>query len=213
VMYMSGLTVSGNTVTGSVNVLDQSDSDPEFLAYTIENGTVVGNELTMDIVRSGTRFTWDLLLANPVLVGSYQQFNSSDEYVSRGVAEWRFGTAGSLAGTYAASYFDSSTTNGAEDRASQLAILNLTSVDDDGTISGTGTVRLASEQSRRQFSIEGTVSNGHVQLIWSGADLFGDTVWNLRKAGSYLYGSYTNYASNNTTVEFQGSATYLRASD
>ena len=213
VMLMSGLAVSGNTVTGTVRVLDQSDSDPEFVSYTIENGTVVGNELTMDMVRSGVRFTWDLLLANPVLVGSYQQFNSSDEYVSRGVAEWRFGTASNLAGTYVAPYFDSSTTNTTEDRASQLAILNLTSVDNDGTISGTGTVRLASEQNRRQFSIEGTVADGHIQLIWSGADLFGDTVWNLRKAGSYLYGSYTNYASNNTTVEFQGSATYLRASD
>ncbi|MCC6487172.1 MAG: hypothetical protein IT364_06700 [Candidatus Hydrogenedentes bacterium] len=213
VMVMDGLVVTGNSLSGSVLVLDQSDADPEFVTYTIEEGVVIGNELALSMARGGSRFSWNMRLANTVLVGSYQQFNGSDEFVSRGVAEWRFGSAGSLAGTYAASYFDSSTTSGTEDRASQLAILNLSSVTDDGTISGTGTVRLAGEQSRRQFSIDGSVSNNHIQLIWSGADLFGDTVWNLRKAGSYLYGTYTNYASNNTSIEFQGSATYLRASN
>ena len=210
-MVMSGVTVSGNAVTGTVRVLDESEPAPVFANYTIENGAVVGNEWVMDMVRSGRRFSWNLRLAGPVLVGSYQQFNSNDQFISSGVAEWRFGPTSSLSGTYAASYFDSSTASGTENRASQLAIFTIGNVANDGTFSGTGSVRLAGEQSRRQFALTGIVgSDNRVEIAWSGADLFGDTVWNLRKAGSYLYGTYTNFASNNQTVEFQGSATCLR---
>jgi len=210
-MVMSGVTVSGNAVTGTVRVLDESEPTPVFANYTIENGAVVGNEWVMDTVRTGRRFSWNLRLAGPVLVGSYQQFNSNDQFISSGVAEWRFGPTTSLSGTYAASYFDSSTASGTENRASQLAIITIGNVANDGTFSGTGSVRLAGEQSRRQFGLTGVVgSNNRVEIAWSGADLFGNTVWNLRKAGSYLYGTYTNFASNNQTVEFQGSATYLR---
>ncbi len=212
-MFMTGLSISGNTLTGTVRVLDQSDPSPELVNYTIQNGVVVGNELTMDMVRSGSRFSWNLRLANPVLVGSYQQFGGSDQFVSGGVAEWRFGPTTGFAGTYAASFFDSSTTSGLENRASQLALISLGTVAGDGTFSGAGSVRLASEQSRRQFGILGTVNtNNRIELIWAGADLFGNTSWNLRKAGSFLYGTYTNFASNNQSVEFQGSATFVRVS-
>ncbi|MCL4692048.1 MAG: hypothetical protein KJ060_05985, partial [Candidatus Hydrogenedentes bacterium] len=212
-MVMSGVSVSGNAVTGTVRVLDESEPSPAFASYTIENGTIVGNELVMDAVRSGRRFSWNLRLAGPVLVGSYQQFNSNDQFVSSGVAEWRFGPTSSLGGTYAASYFDGSTTSGSENRASQLAIITIGNVANDGTFTGTGSVRLAGEQNRRQFAITGIAgSDNRIEIAWSGADLFGDTVWNLRKAGTYLFGTYTNFASNNQTVEFQGSATFLRGS-
>jgi hypothetical protein len=210
-MVMSGVSVSGNSVTGTVRVLDESELDPAFTNYTIENGIIVGNELVMDMVRTGRRFSWNLRLAGPVMVGSYQQFNSNDQFISSGVAEWRYGPTSNLSGTYAASYFDSSTASGTENRASQLAIITIGRVANDGTFSGTGSVRLAGEQNRRQFAVNGIVgSDNRVEIIWSGADLFGDTSWNLRKAGSYLFGTYTNFASNNQTVEFLGSATFLR---
>ncbi len=212
-MVMSGVSVNGNDVTGTIRVLDESEATPEFASYTIENGSIVGNELVMDATRSGRRFSWNLRLAGPVLVGSYQQFNSSDQFVSSGVAEWRYGTTSGLSGTYVASFFDSSTTNGTENRASQLALITIGSVANDGTFTGTGSVRLAGEQSRRQFGVTGVVgSDNRIELVWSGVDLFGDTSWNLRKAGSYLFGTYTNFASNNQTIEFEGNATFLRGS-
>jgi hypothetical protein len=212
-MVMSGVSVNGNDVTGTVRVLDESEVSPAFANYTIENGSVVGNELVMDMVRTGRRFSWNLRLAGPVMVGSYQQFNSNDQFVSSGVAEWRFGPTSSLSGTYAASFFDSSTTSGTENRASQLAVITIGNVANDGTFTGTGSVRLAGEENRRQFALSGIVgSDNRIEIAWSGADLFGDTMWNLRKAGSYMLGTYTNFASNNQTVEFLGSATFLRGS-
>lgn len=214
VMAMSGVSVVGNTVTGSVRVLQETDANPSFVTYTIDNGSIVGSQLNMDVVRNGERFSWNMRLAGGVLVGSYTQFNSSDEFVSRGHAEWRSGSASNLQGNYVASYTDTSTTNATENRASQLALISIDSVNSDDTFSGTGALRLGGETNRRQFSLNGTISDSdHIVMTWqNGVDLFGNTVWNLRKAGNTLYGTYTNYASDNTTIEFQGHATFVRAS-
>lgn len=214
VMAMSGVAISGNAVSGTVRVLDETSSPPAFVNYTIENAGIVGNRLTMDMVRNGAGFTWSLRLAGNVLAGSYTQFDSSDAFVSRGHAEWRFGSAGNLPGNYVASYFDTSTTNTTENRASQLSVVTIDALHSDGTITGTGSLRLGGESNRRQFSVTGTaLDTGHIVMTWeSGADLFGDTVWNLRKAGNTLYGTYSNFASDNQTIEFQGHATFLRVS-
>jgi hypothetical protein len=161
------------------------------------------------MVRNNDVFSWDLRLAGSVLVGSYHH-TINGNFAGRGHAEWRFGSATGLEGTYAASFFDTSTTNTTEDRASQIAVITITSVNSDGVIAGTGSVRLAGEQSRRQFGVSGTVDSGAIELVWSGADLFGSTVWHLRKSGNFLFGTYTNLASNNQTVEFQGHATFVR---
>ena len=212
-MAMSGVSVSGNTLSGTARVLEETASQPSFVNYTIQNGAIVGNQLTMDMVRSGSKFSWNMRLAGSVLVGSYTQYDGSDAFVSRGNAEWRFGSSSDLPATYVTSYTDTSTTNPTENRASQLAAIAISAKNEDGTISGTGSVRLGGEQNRRQFAISGTVADtGHIAMVWeSGADLFGNTVWNLRKAGNTLYGTYTNFASDNQTIEFQGHAAFALA--
>jgi len=213
VMAMTGVAVNGNSLTGTVRVLNETAAQPAFVDYTIENGTIVGNKLTMDIARNGERFAWAMRLAGNVLVGSYTQYDASDAFVSRGNAEWRFGSATGLAGTYAAAYVDTSTTNATENRASQLAVIAIDPPDENGVFAGTGSVRLGGETNRRQFALNGTApASGHVRMTWeNGVDLSGNTVWNFRKAGAYLFGTYTNYASDNQTIEFQGHAAFVRA--
>jgi hypothetical protein len=209
-MAMTGVSIAGNALSGTVRVLEETASQPAFVNYTIENGTIVGNRLTMDMVRNGARFSWNMRLAGSVLVGSYTQYDSGGAFVSRGNAEWRFGSSSNLPGRYVAGYVDTSTTNPTETRASQLALVTIDSLNSDNTIVGTGSVRLGGEQNRRQFAISGSVSDsGHIVMTWEdGADLFGNSVWNLRKAGNTLYGTYTNYASDNQTIEFQGHASF-----
>jgi hypothetical protein len=211
-LLTSGFTVNGNAISGAALILDESHQTPAFATYTIENGAITGTELTMDLVRSGSRFSWDLRLAGSVLAGSYQQFNGSNQFVSRGVAEWRSGSSASsgLPGSWAAAYFDTYTSNAQENRSSQLAVVSISNISGDGVISGTGTVQLANEAGRRQFAVGGTTAANPVQITWSGGDLFGATVWNVSRAGSFLYGTYTNFASDNQTIEFQGSAVFLR---
>lgn len=211
-LVTNGLAVNGNTVTGSVSLLDESAVSPVFQTYNIENGTVTGSKMTFDMVRSGSRFSWTLQLANSMLAGSYQQFNSNDQFLSRGVALWRTGStsASGLTGIWTASYFDTYSSSDQENRASQLAVISITNIANDGAISGTGFLRLANEGSRRQFVVSGTTATNPMRMDWSGGGLFGVTSWHIRRAGSALCGAYTNFASDNQTIEFQGSATFIK---
>ncbi|MFA6242522.1 MAG: hypothetical protein WC655_16415 [Candidatus Hydrogenedentales bacterium] len=211
-LVTNGLTDDGNTVTGSVSLLDESEVSPAFQSYTIQNGVVTGSKMTFDMVRSGFRFSWTLQLASSMLVGSYQQFNSVDQFLSRGVATWRSGSSSytGLTGIWASSFFDTYTSSAEENRASQLAVVSITNISSEGAITGTGFLKLANESNRRQFVVSGTVATDPIRIDWSGGGLFGATSWHVRRVGSALCGTYTNFASDNQTIEFQGSATFVK---
>ncbi|GMV98909.1 MAG: hypothetical protein AMXMBFR84_00490 [Candidatus Hydrogenedentota bacterium] len=207
------IVLNGNAVTGSARVWDESESSPAFRSFTIENGTVVGTNLVLDLVFGNRRFSWDMRIANGTLAGSYRRTGINDSFQGRGHAEWGFGSRSNLAGTWAASFFDTYSANldanQVDDRASQLAVMTISSVDGNGAVSGTGFLRLANETTRRNFTITGQVVAEGVEIVWSGADLFGQTLWQTQKAGSRLFGTYTNLNDQNG-VEQQGHATFLR---
>jgi hypothetical protein len=199
--------VNGNAVTGNAVVLDESADTPEYRTYTIQNGVVTGSELRMDLVNTAGTFSWVTRLAGSVLVGAYQHSSPDGTFRSRGVAEWHRGSATSITGTWIAPFYD--TFGAGSPEVSQLALVTISNVTVDGVVSGTGALRLAGERTRRLFSVTGTVSSDQIALNWSGTDLFGSTLWHLRKSGNYLTGTYTNYNSAGT-VEFRGHALFVR---
>ncbi|MBN2310359.1 MAG: hypothetical protein JXR94_15400 [Candidatus Hydrogenedentes bacterium] len=209
-LIVADLDVNGNNVSGSAQVLDESAAAPAFATYTVQNGTVVGSLLEMDLVGSSSTFSWALRLGGSTLTGSYQQTSTTGDFISRGSADWRYGSTSSLEGTWAASYYDTVFT--ADAPSSQLALVTVSNVTVNGTITGLGALRLAGESSRRVFSMSGTQAQNQIIWTWSGTDLFGDTVWHLRKVGDFLYGTYTNYDSAGD-VEFSGHALYLRTDE
>jgi hypothetical protein len=212
--YLSTLAITaggGGVLTGTAQVLDETDVNPAFVPYTIENGNILGNQVVFDLVApGGERFAWNCRLANGVLVGSYQHTDIDGNFISHGKSDWRAGSSTGLLGTWVASYFDTFTGSAVENRTAQLARVEITDAMTGGDLSGAGTVRLASETGPRFFTITGNVTTAMVQMIWSGGDLFGDTEWNLRKAGNFLIGTYTNFDSGGV-IEFQGFAVFERS--
>jgi len=202
---------AGGVVTGSAQVLDETDVNPVLTPFTVENGNILGNLVVFDLVGpGGERFAWDCRLADGVLVGSYQHTDTVGDFISHGKAEWRTGSSTGLVGTWVASYFDTFTGSAVENRTSQLARVEITSATTGGNLNGAGTVRLASETGPRFFTVTGNVTTTLIQMIWSGGDLFGDTEWNLRKVGNFLFGTYTNFDSGGV-IEFQGFAVFERS--
>lgn len=212
--YLATVTLTaggGGAVTGSARVLDETDVNPAFVNYAVENGNILGNQVVFDLVSpGGERFEWTCRLADGILVGSYQHLDNGGDFVSHGKSEWRTGSATGLVGLWVASYFDSFTASAVENRTSQLARIDITSATTGGDLNGTGGIRLASETGPRFFSVSGNVTSTLIQMIWSGGDLFGDTEWNLHKAGNYLFGTYTNFDSGGN-IEFQGFAVFERS--
>ncbi len=212
--YLATVTLTagaGGVATGTAMVLDETDVIPAFVAYAVENGNILGNQVVFDLVGpGGERFSWNCRLAASALVGSYQHTDNGGNFISHGKSEWRTGSSTGLVGTWVASYFDTFTANAVEDRTSQLARVEITSATTGGDLNGTGTLRLASETGPRFFSVTGNVTTTLVQMIWSGGDLFGDTEWNLHKAGNLLFGTYTNFDSGGI-IEFQGFAAFERS--
>jgi hypothetical protein len=212
--YLATVTLSageGGVVTGSARVLDETDVNPMLQNYTVENGNILGSEVVFDLVSAGgERFSWNCRLAGSVLVGSYQHTDNGGNFISHGKSEWRNGSSTGLTGVWIASYFDTFTASAVENRTSQLARVDITDATIGGSLIGAGTVRLASETGPRFFTVSGDVTSTIVHMIWSGGDLFGDTEWNLRKAGNYLFGTYTNFDSGGV-IEFQGFAVFERS--
>jgi hypothetical protein len=201
----------GGTVTGTAMVLDETDVNPMFVNYSVENGSILGNQVAFDLVSpGGERFAWTCRLTGSVLVGSYQHTDSGDNFISHGKGEWRFGSSTGLIGTWAASYFDTFTASAVEDRTAQLARIVINTAVTGGALSGTGSVRLINEAAPRTFNISGNVTATRIQMIWSGGDLFGDTEWNLHKAGNFLFGTFTNFDTMGD-IEFQGFAVFERS--
>lgn len=197
----------GGDVTGNARILDENLRDPAFEEYDVRNATVVGSRLRMELVGATDRLNWDLRLASSVMVGSYHRLDLDDRFLGRGIAEWRFSSANDLVGTWAASFYD--TFGDTRPETTHFALVTITAHENDGTLSGVGTLRFAGEQTRRLFNVLGEIDNDDIRWVWRGPDLFGDTVWHLRQAGRFIFGTYTNLDSVGN-VETQGNALWIR---
>jgi hypothetical protein len=197
----------GGEVTGSGRLLDEGSDMPVAQTFQVENATILGSRLRMDLRGPSSVFSWDLRLAGSVMVGSYQQTDRAGLFLSRGTAEWRYLTQPNLVETWAASYFDTYGATGPE--ITQFALVTVSAQDSGGDLAGVGALRFAGETRRRLFTLSGSVVGQDIEWVWRGADLFGDTVWHIRSAGDYLFGTYTNLNSAGV-VESKGHAVWVR---
>lgn len=203
-----------NLLTGSGHLRNEADATADDQTITVANGLVVGSHVTFEFRASPSqdRYAWDLRVTPSMLVGSYQRFDAFDRYISRGSAEWRRQRSSvSLVGTWVAAYVD--TVNAPSSLATQLVMVNVSAQNEDGGLVGLGALRYANgETTRRLFRLsDSSVSATDQDVVWrwSGADLFGDTVWHMRQGTDALYGTYTNYTSSGA-FESQGSAVWIR---
>ncbi|HOD50384.1 MAG TPA: hypothetical protein PKY01_05945 [Candidatus Hydrogenedentes bacterium] len=203
---------TGGAVSGYALIRDEADDQPSFLRYNIESGSMIGTQVQLSMSRLTGSFFWDLRLAQGLLVGSYQRFiGSQDRPISTGHAEFRIMTsAGTLRGTWASAYVD--TFGAVEPEQSQLAVITVSNqASVNAPFSGFGALRFAGESRRRLFNVTGEVAAGDIVWQWRGADLFGDTIWHLRRCGDLLYGSYTNYTAGGA-IESRGVGMWARSS-
>jgi hypothetical protein len=216
--YLVNMTLTaqdGNVITGSGTIKDEGgyfDLDdstfPDTSELRVENGVIIGSRIALDLVGPQVRMVWDLRLGSGILVGTYEMFNGVGQFISSGAAEWRISTTPNLVGTWAVAYFD--TLNTVEPEITQLAIVTIATQDDEGFLSGVGSLRFADTGQRRTFNVLGEVTGIDGQWIWRGADLFGDTTWNIHQAGNVVVGTYTNDTSSGG-VESKGHGLWLRA--
>ncbi len=199
----------GGEVTGSAQVYDQGADNPQFRNFNVRNGRITGSRVRFDLVGANTTFHWDLRLGSANMSGAYKYVNQNgDRFISRGAATWRQAASSpSLRGTWAAAYFDTHGFTSPE--TTQFTTVSISS-QEDGQLSGTGALRFAGEDSRRLFNLQGDINGRNIEWVWSGSDLFGDTLWELRQSGSWLFGTYLNLDSGGN-VEAQGSAAWVRA--
>lgn len=195
-------------VTGTrALVLNESDPNPVFEAYNVANGNILGSRVVVDFIGGRNRFAWDLRLAQDLMVGSYHRSDSSGAFAGMGNAEWRRLTSPQLAGrTWVAAYVD--TVGELAPPVTQLALVSITSQAESGLLNGTGALRYAGEVRRRLLRVSGSILAGEITWTWQSPDAFGETVWHLRQAGDYLYGTYTNFTANGA-VEFRGHAVFV----
>ena len=206
-----------NVVSGSGDVLILRNGAAESHDLKVQNAMIVGSHLTMDLEIGSTKevLSWDLRLADKILVGSYQRLDAGGDFVGCGAAEWRRGSkadAGKLAGTWVASYYD--TYSATDDETVQFAMFTVNEPPEDSdAITGFGALRYAGESGRRLFSLgDAETDEYNIRWEWYGPDLFGDTRWYLRRvAGNILVGAYVNENSAGR-VESQGSAFWYKTS-
>ena len=201
----------GGVVTGYVLMRNEADDAPEFERYNIDSGSIIGTQVQLSMSRLTGSFFWDLRLCEDRLVGSYQRFvGSQNRFVATGHAEFRTMTsAGILRGTWASAYVD--TYGAVQPEQSQLALVTVSSQASAGApFSGYGALRFAGESRRRLFNVAGEVVSGDIVWEWRGADLFGRTVWHLRRCNDLLYGAYTNYTSGGA-IESRGSGVWIKS--
>lgn len=203
---------TGGELAGYALIRSEADEQPSFLRYNIDSGTIVGTQVQISMSRVTGAFLWDLRLADGALVGSYERFiGTQNRSMATGRAEFRIMTSpGTLQGTWAAAYVD--TYGAVSPEQSQLAVVTVnTQAAANGPFSGFGALRFAGESRRRLFNVSGDVSSGDIIWQWRGADLFGDTIWHLRRCNNLLYGSYTNYTSGGA-LESRGVGIWMRSS-
>ncbi len=201
----------GGAVTGYALIRNEADDSPDFQRYNIDNGSIIGTQVQLSMSRLAGSFFWDLRLCQDRLVGSYQRFvGSQNRLAGTGHAEFRTLTsAGVLRGTWASAYVD--TYGAAHPEQSQLAVVTVSSQGSAGApFSGYGALRFAGESRRRLFNVAGEVVSGDIVWEWRGADLFGRTVWHLRRCNNLLYGTYTNYTSGGA-IEAYGSGVWIKS--
>jgi hypothetical protein len=206
----------GNRIAGTAYVLDESDTtEISFRRADIVEGAIVGGtRLQLTLSQTGASFEWDLRMAQAQMVGTYRRFNPQGDPTSVGNAVfYRTGTP-ALEGTWTAAFVDR--INEVRAPETQLAIVQITAQTGEGGLSGTGRLTYAAEidDLERVFNVTGSVSQTHpsgpwIQWTWSGSDLAGDTVWNLRQQNNVMVGSYTNYTANGA-LESRGHAVWYR---
>jgi hypothetical protein len=194
----------GGTLTGTATIRDEGRNVSE--SYTVENGTVVGSRIHLELAGSGRRFLWDLRATGSALVGSFQQTNTSGAFISHGAAEWRNAVGTALEGTWAASYAD---VFGTTQTNTQFVLLTITRPNSDATLAGNGALRFPGEASRRLFTMEGDSSGTQIRWTWLPTDFFGDTEWRLVRGENRLFGTYTNFDSAGDP-EYRGHAVWYR---
>lgn len=207
---------SDNIVTGSGQLLTSEMPLESELAVSVNEGVITGSKFAMEtrVNVPNDRFVWDLRANNSVMVGSYQRFTSGGRFLGRGTAEWRRQTTAtpSVRYTWVGSYHDTENVT-SQGPQTQMAIMNVAIQTTDGALDGTGALRYGNGENRRRLFdlLDGSVLDQDIRVTWGGPDLFGDTRWRFRQAGSRLYGVYYNETSSGA-FESRGSAVFIRTS-
>lgn len=206
--------LADNEVTGSGSYFQPLQEQGAFRDVTITDAVVIGSRLQMEMTleNANEQMVWDLRVGSGIMMGSYQHLDSAGRYISRGAAQWRKeSTAPTLSGTWVGAWNDTATV-GAR-RTTQLGLMTVTGQTTDGSLTGLGALRYANgETTRRLFTlVSSTVDGRDIEVVWRGADLFGDTTWRLRQAGDNLFGVYENLNSVGN-VESVGNAWWVRTS-
>lgn len=206
----------GNVIGGSGHVLDEGDPvEVNFRSAEIQGGSLVGGtRLQLSAVKADASFEWDLRVGANRMVGTYRRLNSQGEPVGVGSAEFFRGGAPAPQGTWTAAFVDR--INEVRAPESQLAIVQIADPSEEGLLTGTGRLQYAAEidDLERVFNLTGEVRQDHpsgpwIQWTWSGSDIAGDTVWNLRQQNNIMVGSYTNFTANGN-LESRGHAVWYR---
>jgi hypothetical protein len=197
---------NGGGVTGS-GTLRFEDDNTSLENFTIENGTLVGSRIHLEMSAVSRVLIWDLRVTGSMMLGSYRQLTPTGTFISRGVAEWRIAGTPSLKGTWTTAYFD--TYGAANPENTQFALVTVSSQDANGVLTGTGGLRFAGDVSRRLFNLSGSVDSNEITWTWASQDLSGVTTWHLRQAGNFLFGTYINEDSSGG-LEFRGNALWVR---
>lgn len=178
--------------------LGKTDSSYVTLSGLNESMEAKG-DIHLELTGGGEQYIWDLYLIGDRLVGSYQRLSSTEVFRGRGVAEWRRTSNKSVAGTWAASFNDARSP-GASNYVPGIGYMDI----GDAQTSGNGNVLIAGDEAPLSFTTTVAVDNNKVDFVWQGK-LSGLTEWHVRRAGSVLLGTYTNY-NEADEVEARGHA-------
>jgi hypothetical protein len=206
----------GNRIGGNAYVLDESDpTEVTFRRAEIADGTIAaGTRLRVTLTQTRGNIEWDLRMGQNQMVGTYRRLRSNGSPSSTGHAVFYRTGAPALTGTWTAAFADR--INEVRAPESQLAIVQISAQSGEGGLTGTGRLQYAAEidDLERVFNVTGEVIQSHpsgpwIRWVWSGSDIAGDTVWNLRQQSNIMVGSYTNFTANGA-LESRGHAVWYR---
>lgn len=200
----------GNVVIGNAKLLDGSVATPVFSNYVVENSTIDGANLHLELRGNRNTFMWDLYVTSfSTLVGSYQRLDSSGNVLGQGIGEWRQGSENAnIRRTWHTAYYD--TTGVSQPPSTQLVEIGISRIDSDGTLTGTGRLRFAGDTRVLTFGVVGVDSASEAIFELGGGTVFGTTTWHLLKADDkYLMGVYTDRDSEGK-IESRGHSLWRR---